>query len=336
MTPGFGFYRSLRLRLTPDSYGYPFFKQNGLETGNRKSQTNKPDVCAKEPGRWLWFWLALNYKYTFLSNFVLWTPALPLQWSESKMSPPEAPLLLLKSENSRRLWLSEIPGWKLSCPLIGASFVSGLQKGPEKRCPARKLSKSVEKLFDTFWRFLTFFALRENCRKVSKNFLTIFDDFWRFLTWPLSAGPFCNPLSLLVRIGAEIGTCDRGGAIGPPDRSENDDRGGADLHRSASFRPPKPERANRDKFRKPSGMACSRFPNTIFSWDFPRFGHFNLVCYEKMFEGDGADRAGVIGLIRQGSQVWGWKQISLIVIGSVQIRGSWSANRGAIGQIRDN
>ena len=44
--------------------------------------------------------------------------------------------------------------------------------------------------------------------------------------------------------------------------------GGADLHWSASFRPPKPERANRDKFRKPSGMACSRFPNTIFSWAF--------------------------------------------------------------------
>ena len=47
-------------------------------------------------------------------------------------------------------------------------------------------------------------------------------------------------------------------------------------------------------------MACSRFPNTILSWDFPRFGHFNLVCYEEIFEGDGADRAGVIGLIRQG------------------------------------
>ena len=67
-------------------------------------------------------------------------------------------------------------------------------KRGRKKGAARKLSKSVEKLFDTFWRFLTFFALRENCRKVSKNFLTLFDDFWRFLTWPLSAGPFCNPL----------------------------------------------------------------------------------------------------------------------------------------------
>ena len=47
-------------------------------------------------------------------------------------------------------------------------------------------------------------------------------------------------------------------------------------------------------------MACSRFPNSIFSWDFFRFGHFNLVCYEEIFEGDGANRAGVIGLIRQG------------------------------------
>ena len=37
------------------------------------------------------------------------------------------------------------------------------------------------------------------------------------------------PLSgrrLLARIGAETGTCDRGGAIGPPNRSENDDGGG--------------------------------------------------------------------------------------------------------------
>ena len=58
------------------------------------------------------------------------------------------------------------------------------------------MSKSVEKSFDTFRRFLTFFALRENCRKVSKNFLTLFDDFCRFLTWPLSAGPFCNPLTI--------------------------------------------------------------------------------------------------------------------------------------------
>ena len=75
--------------------------------------------------------------------------------------------------------------------LLSADCKRGRKKGA-----ARKLSKSVEKLFHAFWRFLTFFALRENCRKVSKNFLTLFDGFWRFLTWPLSAGPFCNPLIL--------------------------------------------------------------------------------------------------------------------------------------------
>ena len=72
-------------------------------------------------------------------------------------------------------------------------FSADCKRG-RKKGAARKWSKSFEKLFDTFWRFLTFFALRENCRKVSKNFLTLFDDFWRFLMWPLSAGPFCNPL----------------------------------------------------------------------------------------------------------------------------------------------
>ena len=95
------------------------------------------------------------------------------------------------------------PFWEpdrvLRSPLRGLC-VRGCPKSADckrgrKKGAARKLSKSVEKLFDTFWRFLTFFALRENCRKVSKNFLTLFDDFWRFLTWPLSAGPFCNPLT---------------------------------------------------------------------------------------------------------------------------------------------
>ena len=69
-------------------------------------------------------------------------------------------------------------------------------KRGRKTGAARKLSKSVEKNVDTFWRFLTFFALREKRRKVSKIFLTLFDDFWRFLTWPLSAGPFCGPLKI--------------------------------------------------------------------------------------------------------------------------------------------
>ena len=104
---------------------------------------------------------------------------------------------------------------------------------------------------------------------------------------------------LLARIGAEIGTYDRLGEIGPPNRCENDDRGGGgDLHRSASFRPPKPEPSNRDKFQKPSGMACSRFPN--FLGDFCEFVISAWSAMMKIFEGDGADRAGVIGLIRQG------------------------------------
>ena len=60
----------------------------------------------------------------------------------------------------------------LKPPFAKPPFINGLQEGPEKKVP------------------------RENYRKVSKNFLTLFDDFWRFLTWPLSAGPFCNPLNL--------------------------------------------------------------------------------------------------------------------------------------------
>ena len=67
-------------------------------------------------------------------------------------------------------------------------------QNPRKGARKLKLSKSVENIFDDFWRFLTFFALREKYRKVSKIFLTLFDDFWRFLTWPLSAGHFCGPL----------------------------------------------------------------------------------------------------------------------------------------------
>ena len=40
-------------------------------------------------------------------------------------------------------------------------------------------------LFDDFWLFLP----------CAKNVEMIFDTFWRFLTWPLSAGPFCGPLT---------------------------------------------------------------------------------------------------------------------------------------------
>ena len=42
-------------------------------------------------------------------------------------------------------------------------------------------------------------------------------------------------------------------------------------------------------------------------------------------EGDGAGRAGVIGLIQQAALsvgLEGWRQTSLVVLGSVQIKGS--------------
>ena len=66
------------------------------------------------------------------------------------------------------------------------SQVRGPPKGPEKWCRA-KIVEKCRKTFDTFWRFLTFSALRENCRKLSKNFLTLFDDFWR---GPFPPAPF--------------------------------------------------------------------------------------------------------------------------------------------------
>ena len=76
--------------------------------------------------------------------------------------------------------------------LLRRSFpeIRAPQKGPEKWCRA----KIAEKCRKTFWHFLTIFDVFCPARKLSKNFLTLFDTFWRFLTWPLSAGPFCNPL----------------------------------------------------------------------------------------------------------------------------------------------
>ena len=60
-------------------------------------------------------------------------------------------------------------------------FLSADCKRGRKKGAARKLSKSVEKLFDTFERFLTFFALRGKLSKsVEKPLdasLTIFDVF---------------------------------------------------------------------------------------------------------------------------------------------------------------
>ena len=61
-------------------------------------------------------------------------------------------------------------------------------KGVGKMVPREKLSKSVEKLFDAFWRFLSFFPCAKIVEKLFRHFLTFFD------AWPLSAGPFCNPL----------------------------------------------------------------------------------------------------------------------------------------------
>ena len=83
-----------------------------------------------------------------------------------------------------------------SPPFHWTSSVSLLSEPPwrgRKNGAARKLSKSVEKLFDAFWRFLTFFALRENCRKVPRSVEKVFDAFWRFLTL-FDVAPFCRPL----------------------------------------------------------------------------------------------------------------------------------------------
>ena len=82
-------------------------------------------------------------------------------------------------------------------------------------------------------------------------------------------------------IGASLACPDRRGdrdvGSGWGNRPSNQQRerlsGGGDLHRPASFCPPIPERTERDKFRKPSGMACSRLPNTMFSRDFATTRH---------------------------------------------------------------
>ena len=121
----------------------------------------------------------------------------------------------------------------------------------------------------------------------------------------------------------------RGDRPSKPQR-ERSSGGAGDLHGSASFRPPKPERANPDKVQKPSDIASSRFPNTIFLGNFPVLACQPGLLWWSFLRETGAYRAAVIGLIRQGfaSVPWCWKQISLIVIRPVQIRGSWSADRG--------
>ena len=67
-----------------------------------------------------------------------------------------------------------------------------------------KWSKSVEVVFDTFWRFLTFSALR---RKLSKICLTLFDDFWCSWRGHLSTGRFCGPLTFAGLAPKSITVC---------------------------------------------------------------------------------------------------------------------------------
>ena len=68
--------------------------------------------------------------------------------------------------------------------------ISGLQKGPEKRCRAKiveKCRKNSLTLFDDFWRVLPCAKIVEKCRKTFWHFLTIFDVFWR---GPFPPAPF--------------------------------------------------------------------------------------------------------------------------------------------------
>ena len=69
------------------------------------------------------------------------------------------------------------------------AFSADCKRG-RKKGAARKLSKSVEKLFDTFWRFLTVFC---PARKLLKSVEKRFDTFWRFLTF-FDVAPFRRPL----------------------------------------------------------------------------------------------------------------------------------------------
>ena len=117
----------------------------------------------------------------------------------------------------------------------------------------------------------------------------------RYLTCRLIGASFALP-RLRRRSGRRIG--EGRSALRTAARTMVGEGGGR--HRSPVFWPPKPERANRDKFRKPSGMACPRLPNTVFSGDCCRFGISAWYDMTKIFDGDNADRAWVSGLIRQG------------------------------------
>ena len=75
-------------------------------------------------------------------------------------------------------------------------FVRAPQKGPEKWCRAKIVEKCRKTFFDDF---LTIFDVFRPARRLPKSVEKLFDTFWRFLTFfdvALSAGPFCNPLIL--------------------------------------------------------------------------------------------------------------------------------------------
>ena len=90
-------------------------------------------------------------------------------------------------------------------------------KRGQKTGAAQTLSKNVHSIFDTFWKFLTFFALRENCRKVLRkyfwHFLTIFDVFFAVapFRWPLLRSAEIWGYEMQVRSG--LLAYDRGGAL---------------------------------------------------------------------------------------------------------------------------
>ena len=150
----------------------------------------------------------------------------------------------------------------------------------------------------------------------------------------------CLGRPFLARIGAAIGKYDRGGAIGPPNRSKNDDRVGVICIGRLPFELRNLNGLIRTRFRNILIWFAPGSPtNTIFSCDFSRFGIFawsaTMSKYVMM------RKTGLIGQRWWGwfgkpRLVGGWRQISLIVIGSAQIRGSWSGDQGAIGQTRDN
>ena len=53
-------------------------------------------------------------------------------------------------------------------------FLATSEKGPENRCRAKILKKCRKIILTFFWRFLTFFVLREKGRKRFWHFLTVF------------------------------------------------------------------------------------------------------------------------------------------------------------------